>query len=68
MKFLEEVEEHKTRVLVRTPCTCGAKRWFSCHCAEDIAEYLCYTSAPMRPSPQDLDYIWKKHPGMTLIY
>lgn len=57
-------------VTVTTPCTCGAERWFSCRCAEVVAEYLCdaLDDVEGRPDPDQVAWIERAHPGMNLIY
>lgn len=57
----------KKDVEVRTPCTCGASRWFLCHCATVIAVYEVDVFDTIANKDQ-IRWIHAQHPGMDLIY
>ncbi len=52
---------------VRTPCTCGAKRWFLCNCATVVAVYEVDVFDTVTNREQ-VAFIHATHPGMDLIY
>lgn len=54
-------------VEVRTPCTCGARRWFLCTCASVVAVYEVDVFDTVTDRGQ-VQWIHQQHPGMDLIY
>lgn len=54
-------------VEVRTPCTCGAARWFLCHCATTVAVYECDVFDTI-VNREQIKQIHAAHPGCDLIY
>lgn len=65
---IESVSGNGTQdVEVRTPCTCGAKRWFLCNCASIIAVYEVDVFDTIVDKAQ-IAQIHAAHPGADLIY
>lgn len=65
---IEAVSGNGTKdVEVRTPCTCGAPRWFFCHCATIVAVYEVDVFDTVTDRAQ-IAQIHAAHPGMDLIY
>jgi hypothetical protein len=61
----------KRIITVREPCTCGARRWFMCRCADEIARYECHTDFDGMAGvvhPTDVAAVAALHPGKDLIY
>ncbi len=52
---------------VRTPCTCGASRWFLCTCATVVAVYEVDVFDTI-PNREQIAFIEHAHPGHDLIY
>lgn len=57
-------------VTVTTKCTCGAARWFSCTCAEVVAEYDCalFDDVAGVPHPKQVALIQREHPDCEFRY
>lgn len=63
------MEATEAIITVRTPCTCGASRWFMCDCAETIARYKCDPlDGTGMPTPEHAQWVADEHPGMALCY
>lgn len=67
------VDVFTAKIKARTPCTCGAKRWFNCTC--DYDEMVYEASGPEWtladadiPSPAFVRYVRNQHPTWDLIY
>ena len=62
--------ETKPTIIVRTPCTCNAKRWFYCTCSTVVVRYECHNEpdGSEMVHSADIAFVERAHPGMDLIY